>query len=137
MRRNSLISIESQTEYSVTSGHRETRFFIKMYSDAAKCGLIGDLGLERWGTLCVIASFMNEGGECYPTQSQIADCLGVSRQTANKYVNSLLDYRWEGRPIIRAVKSREGGGKWVNTRYTVLPISQLTAFESVAEKLRE
>lgn len=35
-----LVSVESQTEYSVTSGATETRIFVKMYVDAAKAGLI-------------------------------------------------------------------------------------------------
>lgn len=132
---DNLLSIETQSEYSVTTGQRETRIFVKMYVDAARSGLIRDMGPENWTTLCVIASFMNERGECYPTQKQIAEYLGVHRQTANRYVRRLLDYRWNGRPVIRAVRDRDENGRWMNTRYTVLPISQLTAFNTVPETL--
>lgn len=35
-----LVSVESQTEHSVTSGKQQTRTFIKMYVDAVRTGLI-------------------------------------------------------------------------------------------------
>lgn len=133
-----LVSVESQTEYSVTSGEAETRIFVKMYVDAAKAGLIADMGAQNWTTLCVIASFMDAAGNCYPTQEQIARYLGVNRQTANKYVKQLVAYRWRGRPVIRAIRKRdENNGRWESTRYTVLPISQLAIFDAQVEKLEE
>lgn len=107
-----------------------------MYVDAAKAGLIADMGAQNWTTLCVIASFMDAAGNCYPTQEQIAQCLGVNRQTANRYVRRLLDYRWNGRAVIRAVRKRdESNGRWENTRYTVLPISQLAIFDAQPETI--
>ena len=124
-----LVSVETQSEYSVTTGRRETRIFVKMYVDAVHSGLLADIGDENWRTLCVIAAFMDERGECYPTQELIAHRLGVSRETANRRVNKLLKYRWRGKEVIRAVKVRGGDGRWQNTRYTVLPISQLAIFD--------
>ncbi|MCM3784381.1 helix-turn-helix domain-containing protein [Neobacillus mesonae] len=133
-----LVSVESQTEYSVTSGATETRIFVKMYVDATKAGLIADMGAQNWTTLCVIASFMDAQGNCYPTQDQIAKYLGVNRQTANKYVKNLAAYRWRGRPVIQTLRKRdENNGRWESTRYTVLPISQLTIFESEPETIKE
>ncbi|KAA8750202.1 helix-turn-helix domain-containing protein [Paenibacillus sp. UASWS1643] len=125
-----LISVESQTEYSVTSGATETRIFVKMYVDAAKAGLIASMGAQNWTTICVIASFMDAAGNCYPTQEQIARHLGVNRTTANRHVRNLVNYRWNGRPVIRAVRDRTEKGTWQNTRYTVLPISQLAIFDA-------
>lgn len=124
-----LVSVEAQHEYSITGGKTETRIFVKMYVSAVRDGLIADMGTRNWTTLCVIASFMDEKGECYPTQAQIAKGLGVSRQTANKYVADLLDYRWDGQPVIRAVKDRDGQGRFENMRYTVLPVSRLSIFD--------
>ena len=126
----SLVSVERQHEYSIEKGETETRIFVKMYVDAVRSGLIADMGPKNWTTLCVIASFMNEKGECYPTQDQIAKGLGVSRQTANKYVNDLLEYRWQGQPVIRVIKEREKG-QFTNNRYTILPVSNLEIFNRV------
>lgn len=130
-----LVSVETQTETSVTSGQRETRIFVKMYVDAVKHGLIADMGDSNWRTLCVIASFMNERGDCYPTQAQIAKGLGVSRQAASNRIRKLLDYRWQGRALVTAIKGRTEKGTWDNTRYTVLPISQLRIFDAEPEEL--
>ncbi|WWA37434.1 helix-turn-helix domain-containing protein [Brevibacillus borstelensis] len=125
---HNLVSIETQSEYSVTTGRRETRIFVKMYVDAVHSGLLADIGDENWRTLCVIAAFMDERGECYPTQELIAHRLGVSRETAGRRIKRLLAYRWQGREVIRAIKERDEGGRWRTTRYTVLPISQLAIF---------
>lgn len=133
--KNNLISVESQTELSVTSGKSETRIFVKMYVDAVKHGLIADMGADNWQTLCVISSFMDEKGECYPSQDQIAKALGVRRETANRRIKKLVDYRWQGRRLIETTRSRTPGGTWENTRYTVLPISQLRIFEGEPEDL--
>lgn len=81
-----------------------------------------------WHTLCVIASYMNERGECYPTQAQIARGIGTSRQAASERIKRLLEYRWNGKPVVVAVKYRKKG-RFDNNRYTVLPISGLTIFD--------
>lgn len=132
---NDLISVETRTERSLTGDKTETKIFLKMYVDAVKQGLLADMGDANWRTLCVIASFMDEQGNCWPTQSQIAKGLGVSRQAASRRVNNLLEYRWQGREIVRAVKVRTEKGTWDNTRYTVLPISQIRIFGAEPEEI--
>ncbi len=132
---NKLVSVESQTEHSLTDGKKESKIFLKMYVDAVKEGLLADMGDSNWRTLCVIASFMDERGDCYPTQAQIAKGLGVSRQAASRRIRNLLDYRWQGREIIRAVKARTEEGRFENTRYTVLPISQIRIFDAQPEDI--
>ncbi len=101
-----LVSVESQSEYNVTSGKAETRIFVKMYVDAVKKGLIADIGAERWQTLCVLSSFMNANGECYPTQDQIAGALNLSRAAANRRIKALCEYRWQERPLVVKQKAR-------------------------------
>lgn len=114
----------------------ENPIFLKLYVDAAKCGLIADMGADNWQTLCVIASYMDKKGECHPTQFTIAKLLGVRRETASKRVKKLTEYRWHGRPVIEITKDRAEGGKWDNARYRVLPISQLTIFEMEPEGIK-
>jgi len=133
---SNLVSIETQSEYSLTTGKKETRIFVKMYVDAVKSGLIADMGAERWQTLCVLASFMNEKGECYPTQEQIARALGISREAANRRIKSLCEYRWNDRPVVVKEQRRDVKTKrWENTRYTILPLSQLAIFKGETESM--
>jgi hypothetical protein len=126
---SNLISVETQSELSLTTGKKETRIFVKMYVEAVHSGLIADMGPERWQTLCVIAAFMDEKGECYPTQYAIAQRLNVARETANRRIKSLCEYRWQGRAVIEKVQSRDHEKQtWDNVRYTILPISGLKMF---------
>lgn len=126
-----LVSVESQTEYSVTSGATETRIFVKFYVEAVRSGMIADIGPERLQTLLVLASFMNADGTCYPTQWQIATSLGVARETANRRVRSLAKYRWKERPLIKVERRRnEDSTGWANTVYTILPVSGLSIFNN-------
>jgi hypothetical protein len=126
---SNLVSVETQSELSLTTGKKETRIFVKMYVEAVHSGLIADMGPERWQTLCVIAAFMDEKGECYPTQYAIAGRLNVARETANRRIKSLCEYRWQGRAVIEKVQSRDHEKQtWDNVRYTILPISGLKMF---------
>nr|WP_154895191.1 helix-turn-helix domain-containing protein [Paenibacillus xylanexedens] len=125
-----LVSVESQTEYSVTSGATETRIFVKFYVEAVRSGMIADLGPERLQTLIVLASYMGADGTCYPTQWQIANSLGVARETAARRVKALADYRWKGQPLMLRERTRHPDSKkWENTVYKILPISGLRIFD--------
>jgi hypothetical protein len=132
---NRLVTVETTTETSMTDGKQETKIFIRLYKEAMTAGLIAELGAERWHTLCVVALHMDEKGECFPTQEYIAKGLGVSRTAANRRIKSLVDFRWNGKPIVTAVKKRHKNGTWENTRYTILPISQLAIFKGDVEPL--
>lgn len=69
--KQNLVSVETQSEYSVTTGRRETRIFVKMYVDAVHSGLLADIGDENWRTLCVIAAFSRETDRCnFPAKLQ-------------------------------------------------------------------
>ena len=92
--------------------------------------MIADLGPERLQTLIVLASFMDAQGKCYPTQWQIADCLGIARESANRRIRALERYRWKGNPLILRERRRNPDTKaWENTVYKILPISGLTIFD--------
>lgn len=105
--------------------------FLKMYVDAIHSGMIADMGAERWQTLCVLAAFMNEKGECYPSQDLIAQRLGVSREAANRRIKRLCDYRWKGQKIVEMRKRRDPATQtWSNSVYRILPHSYLSIFEA-------
>lgn len=137
MNENNLVSVNVDTEHSITTGKSHTKIYLKMYVDAVTSGLIADMGAERWQTLCVLASFMDEKGECYPTQGMIAYRLNVSRQTANKRIKRLCEYRWQDKPLIVKEQARnESSQQWENNSYTILPISQLAIFDGEVEDIK-
>lgn len=83
--------------------------FMLMDTDIIQSGIIGEIGPESWTTLTVLLSHMDKDGVCYASQKDIAKDLGVSRQTANKYVGELLAFNWRGSPIITAEHANNTG----------------------------
>lgn len=129
-----MFSVEINRSYDILSQKWESHVFLKLYVSLFRSGLVKELGVERAMTLLSIASFMDESGNCYPSQQMIADQLGVTRQTANRWVNSLLDFRWNDKPIIVGKKIRDPR---VSPNeyfvYSVLPLSQIAIYEGQIE----
>jgi hypothetical protein len=124
------VSVQTEREFEMIGGEQKVkpRIFLKMYTDAVHDGLVRELGPHLWQTLCVIASFMDEEGRCYPSQDIIAHRLGISRQTANTRIKQLEAFRWKDKPIIKRAKHRGEGQKFENTIYTIMPLSNLEIF---------
>lgn len=115
------------------NGGWQMNVFVKLHVTARTSGLMGDLGAERWHTLCVLATFMDENGHCFPSVDQVARALKISRSSAVKRLQSLCEFQWNGRPIVTRVLKRHDGGHFANYRYTILPISQLSIFDGEIE----
>src|SRR2546426_12581165 len=99
-KRKPLVTVEFQTEVDVATGNREKRMFVKMYFEARDSGLLAALPDELWKTLCVLATYMDQHGLCYPSQSRLARDLGISRQHTNKRIQRLRKFRFQGHPIL-------------------------------------
>lgn len=85
--------------------------FFKVEMSAIRDGLIAKVGFDGFSTLCAIASFMNEKGECYPSQDTLANLLGVTRQTVNKKIASLITATLDdGTPILEKRLFNQGMG---------------------------
>jgi hypothetical protein len=128
-----LFSVEVNKSYNVIDQEWQSEIYFKIYLSMFKSGLVRELGSDRFAVLMAIASFMDDTGKCYPTQEQIAEILGISRATANKRINSLLEFRWNSRPIIERQKVRFKMSPNENSVYTVLPLSQLAIFKGEIE----
>jgi hypothetical protein len=102
--------------------------FARLYVDPVKSGLVADMGPELWATLTVIAAHMDGDGRCFPTQAAIGRMLGVNRQTANKYVQRLLAYRWRGEPVVTVTKRPRVAGEFTRNEYTVMEASGFRMF---------
>ena len=126
-----LISVEVKKEFDVLNKNWQEQVYVKLYVAARTSGFLADISDRDWKTLCVLATFMDAQGNCYPSQIQIAEALGIGRQAANERISSLLRYRWHGRPIVTVAKTRKDvctgkkGERWANNRYTILPLSNL------------
>ena len=126
-----LVSVERQIETDLATGNTQSRMFVKMYFAARDSGLLADIGDIRWRTLCCLATYMDADGVCRPSQARVARDLGIGRQQANKRIRSLVEYRFEGRPVVRVSRSRRmtsAGGRWANNVYSIQPISGLGIF---------
>lgn len=106
--------------------------FFKVHLSAIESGLICELGDKRWTTLTVLASFMNEKGECFPSQEAIAELLGVRRDTANQRIQSLLEFRFHGKPVVTLIR-KDGGWTKRNNVYRIEPASQVAIFKGEIE----
>jgi hypothetical protein len=131
---NKMFSVEVNRSYDVTNQEWNNEIYLKLYLNAFKSGLVAKLGTEKFTTLLAIASYMDENGSCYPTQEQIGERIGVSRKTAGKYINDLLEERIDGKPLIVREKKRNPAiSPNEFSVYTVLPLSQVAIFNGTIE----
>lgn len=105
-----------------------TRTYVSMFDS----GLIRKIGAGGYTVLSALASFMDENGECYPTQRQLAEMLGMSKTTVNNTIKKLLAVRVNGKPILTYEENFNKRG-YKNYKYKIHPISQMAIFKSESE----
>lgn len=115
------LSIVFNTEHDATN--KQTRYdtYLKIDVTAIRNGLLHHVRGSELTVLLGIASFMNTGGECYPTQRQIAEITGLSLTTVNKAISNLLEIQINGMPILDRVL--RGTGQRKNSVYTIFDLS--------------
>ena len=124
-----LVTIETQAEFDLLSGQRSERIFLKMYVAARTSGLLATISVRNWKTLCVLATYMDADGYCFPSQTELAKALGCSRQMVSERVNALAEFRFNGQPVLLIVDAGHGQrGRFTRNGYRVLPISSLRIF---------
>ena len=102
-----------------------SRLFVKLYMAALETGFLAAISDRDWRTLCVLALHMDAEGQCYPALTTLARELGVNLSTASQRIQSLLAFRWQGQPILRAERARRPNGTWDRQVYTVAPAAPL------------
>lgn len=110
----------------------KTEIYIRVYKSLMTSGILADMGDRLFSTLIVLAFHMDEKGECYPTQEQLAKWLGVTRQRANARVQDLLKYRFNGKPVLLLLETNQNRR---NNVYKIEPISQMAIFKGEVESL--
>jgi len=127
-----LLTIQLEQEFDVLQKRWDTRVYIKLYLAARTSGLLASISDRDWRTLTVISTFMNQRGECYPSQAALARALGVNRATANRRIQSLARFRFQGRPVLllqHQYKATKTGRQYHTNRYTIMPSSGLRIFD--------
>lgn len=86
--------------------------FLKVSIENIKAGEVARIGLQKFGLLVVLGSFANDKGECFPSQSLLAELCGVGRTRINIIIKELCEYRTEdGRAILSKTTNRKALNK--------------------------
>lgn len=128
-----MITVERTQSFDIATQTETSSVFVKLHVTARTSGLIGALGPERWQTLCVLATFMNERGECFPSAEEVAKAIDRTVDVAERRLKALCEFEWGGRRIVTRVKLRRAGAQFANYRYTILPVAQLSIFGGEVE----
>ena len=123
--RTSPFTVEIQQQFDPLAQTWQQHVFVKLYTAALAGGFLGAISDRDWKTLCVIALHMDAQGRCYPSRDHIARALGVDASTASHRIRSLLQFRWQGQPLVRAQRLRGPDGRLGRQVYTILPNSPL------------
>lgn len=113
--------------------------FLKLNVDLIKKGIGGEMSGNAFRTLIALGCYMDNKGECFPSQRELVKKLGISAPTLKKSIEELLNIEINGNPIL--TRRFTGGGRGKKSVYTVHPISQLSKFkkgekENIQEEIK-
>jgi biotin operon repressor len=139
--RKTLVSIQIEKEFDVLEKRWDQRVYVKLYVAARTSGLLARIPDRDWKTLCTLATFMDEDGQCFPSQGALAKALGVNRSTVNRRIQALAQFRFEGKAILlverQYKKTRKNGGlQFATNRYTILPATHMRIFDGKGKRER-
>lgn len=101
----------------LAKGEVQGESYIKVKTDVLNNGLIAKIGVYEFATLMALISYVNEKGECCPTQRQLAERIGIHRNSVSKYINNLLSVKINDKPIV--TRTIEARGGWVIRWYKI------------------
>lgn len=84
---------------------------IKLDVDMIKAGVLRELTGNEFKVFMTIASFMNEKGECDPSQERIASLSNLALSTVSKTINSIIKKKIRGKAILKRQLIDITGGK--------------------------
>jgi hypothetical protein len=123
-----LVTIQIEKEFDILEKRWDERVFVKLYVAARTSGLLAAISDRDWKTLCVLATFMDKDGRCYPSQAELARALKINRATANERIQSLAQFRFEGKPVLLVERRRGLHQRFSGNWYTILPVTRLQIF---------
>lgn len=128
-----MITLSKDSHTDLGTNEKVESVYLRLYLSAFRSGLVKQLKPTNFTVLMTICSFMNEDGECFPTQEQIAELSGISKPTVNKAINTLLEFEFNGKPLISREIVQKGYFK--NSVYKVNPITQVAIFGGEVENV--
>jgi hypothetical protein len=118
-----MFAVKHETEISLSNGGINNSRYVKVFTPVFSSGLVAKLGPTNFTTLMILATMVDEKGECCPSQQTIADLMGVHKNTINKYINELLEFKFEGKPLVTRTIVNKGRGN-ILSYYTINIVSQ-------------
>lgn len=113
------LTLQHERVIDLAKGEVNGESYIKVNANVLNNGLIAKIGIHEFATLMALISYVNEKGECCPTQWQLAERIGVHRNTVSNYINNLLSVKINDTPIVTRTKTiveREG---WTKSWYKI------------------
>ena len=129
-----MFSISFDKEMNKYTNEVESQIYLRVYTSMFTSGLVAEMGIQNFATLMAVSSYMNEDGECFPTQRQLAERMGVHRNSVNRYINALLEFRVDEKPIVTREIVNQGKGR-MSSFYKIHPLSQIAIFNGQVEKI--
>jgi DNA-binding MarR family transcriptional regulator len=96
-----LLTVSIDKEFYINEASKTQSVYLRVYSEMFTRGIVKSLKPTNFTVLLAIASFMDEKGNCFPTQRQIAEITGLTLPTVNKAINELLEFTVDGKPILK------------------------------------
>jgi predicted transcriptional regulator len=131
---NNILTVSHNKEINLANGETKLNVYVRVYTSIFTSGLVAKMGSNNFTTLMALASYMDEKGECYPTQLQLAEAVGVHKNTINKYINELLEFKIDGKSLVTRTKVNRGQGK-ISSYYKIHPLSQVAKFKGEVESI--
>jgi len=113
------LTLQHERVIDLAKGEVHGESYIKVNANVLNNGLIAKIGVHEFATLMALISYVNEKGECCPTQRQLAERIGVHRKTVSRYINNLLSVKINDKPIVTrttTIVEREG---WTKSWYQI------------------
>jgi hypothetical protein len=120
-----MMEVIIEKKFDVLRKSWDSRVFTRLYQTIRTSGLLAKLPDKDFKTLICLATFVDAYGNCFPPREALAQGLGISSAEVAKRINSLLAFRWQGKPLVLAKKIKGWKGMFETTVYSILPESGL------------
>lgn len=113
---DAVLTVDFRKEFSTGENGIQASSRVCISLEAIHSGLIKEIGANRMAILLAIVSYMDENGQCFPSQEKIAELTGQGRATVQRNLQELCEVEFNGQKLLH----RELVGKTrKKTLYTI------------------